>query len=340
MLIVEKSGGRGKFTTIQSALNWLESHPREERQIRVCPGVYEERVTVRVNGVTVAGVGATETENTKITSSRKAWEILADGRKRGTFRSYTCLVDAADVTFCNLTIENGAGPGTKVGQAIALYVDGDRFSCVGCRLLGWQDTLFTAPLPPKEIEKDGFVGPKQYAPRTPTRQYYRDCYMEGEVDFVFGGATAYFENCIFFSKDVDREIRGYVTAASTPEGQRFGYVMADCRFESNCPSHTVFLGRPWREYAQVVLLNCAIGPHICPEGWDDWNKPGTHDTSFFAEYACTGPGAAQSGRPHWVHTLSETDAVGYDRAVVLAGTDGWDPCKTMKITEKRMNFTC
>ncbi len=196
-----------------------------------------------------------------------AKEVLEDGKKRGTFRTYTFFVDADDVTLKGLTIENHAGPGTQVGQAIALYADGDRLVVDSCRLLGWQDTLFTAPLPPVEIEKDGFIGPKQSAPRRENRQYYKDCYIEGEVDFIFGGATAYFETCTFFSKDVDREVKGYVTAPSTPEGLPFGYVMEGCRFRSNCPDRSVYLGRPWREWGRAVLLRCVIGPHIKAEGW-------------------------------------------------------------------------
>ncbi len=115
------------------------------------------------------------------------------------------------------------------------------------------------------------------------------------MDFIFGGATAYFETCTFFSKDVDREVKGYVTAPSTPEGLPFGYVMEGCRFRSNCPDRSVYLGRPWREWGRAVLLRCVIGPHIKAEGWDDWGKELAHTTSFFAEYACTGPGAAAFG---------------------------------------------
>lgn len=301
----------GQFSTIQEALDDLECHPDTVRRILVHPGVYEEQVTVRVPGVTICGESRETTEQTVITYALGARTILEDGKKRGTFRTYTMFVDTPDVTLENLTIENGAGPGTEVGQAIALYADGDRLCVRGCRLLGWQDTLFTAPLPPKEIEKDGFIGPKQFAPRTKTRQYYEDCYIEGEVDFIFGGAMAWFENCTLFSKNVDREIKGYVTAPSTPEGQRFGYVMSHCRFESNCPQETVYLGRPWREWAKVVLLNCEIGAHICAEGWNDWGKELAHETSFFAEYGCQGEGADLSNRPDWTHRLTKAQAEEY-----------------------------
>lgn len=320
-----------QFHSLQSALEYLEAHPEEERQIQVYPGVYREQVTVKVPGVTIAGVTEDGREEDKkgdadavITCGLGAKEILADGMKRGTFRTYTFFVDADDVTLRNLTIENSAGPGTQAGQAIALYADGDRMTVDSCRLLGWQDTLFTAPLPPKEIEKNGFVGPKQFAPRKNNRQYYKDCYIEGEVDFIFGGATAYFENCTLFSKNVDREVKGFVTAPSTPEGLDYGYVMEGCRFTGNCPDRTVFLGRPWREWGKTVLLRCEIGPHIKEEGWDDWGKEMAHTAALFAEYGCTGPGAALDARPDWCHVLEEAEAARYTREKVLGGEDGWE----------------
>ncbi len=313
-----KVGLKGeRFSSVQNALDFLESHPEEERYVLVRPGVYEERVKIRIPGVIVTGEGREAAEKTVITLGLGGKEILRDGKKRGTFRTYTCFVDARDVTLSYLTIENSAGPGEQAGQAIALYADGDRLTVDSCRLLGWQDTLFTAPLPPKEIEKDGFVGPKQFAPREKRRQYYKDCYIEGDIDFVFGGAAAYFEHCTFFSKNGNRKINGYVTAPSTPEGQRFGYVMERCRFTGNCPDQTVFLGRPWREWGKTVLLSCEIGPHIKAEGWDDWGKEKAHETSFFAEFQCFGPGASLSGRPGWVRRLTGEEAENYTKERVL-----------------------
>jgi pectinesterase len=90
-----------------------------------------------------------------------------DGRPYHTFRTYTVLVDGNDITFKNCTFENTAGPGeVKSGQAIALYLDGDDIHLENCILKGHQDTLFLAPLPEKEREMDGFLGPKQFTPRT------------------------------------------------------------------------------------------------------------------------------------------------------------------------------
>lgn len=313
------------FSSLQSALNFLEDHPDEKRHILVRPGRYVEQVEVRIPGVIITGESRAAAKETVITLELGAKEMLKDGKKRGTFRTYTLFVNAPDVTLSCLTIENSAGPGKLAGQAMALYADGNRLIVDSCYLLGWQDTLFTAPLPPKEIERDGFVGPKQFAPRIPRKQYYKDCHIEGDVDFVFGGATAYFEHCTFFSRGGGRDGSGYVTAPSTPQGQCFGYVMDHCLFAGDCPDQTVFLGRPWREWGRTVLLFCRIGPHIRKEGWDDWGKELAHETSFFVEYQCTGPGSALSHRPDWVHRLTPEEAAGYTKKRVLGEEKGQEP---------------
>ncbi len=323
MIIVGLKGEA--FSSVQKALDFLEAHPEEEPGILVRPGVYKERVVVRIPGVKISGESREAAEKTVLTLGLGGRELLDDGKKRGTFRTYTCLVDAPDVRLGNLTIENSAGPGAEAGQAIALYADGDRLIVDSCRLLGWQDTLFTAPLPPKEIEKDGFIGPKQFSPRENRKQYYKNCYIEGEVDFIFGGATAWFEGCTFFSKNIGREINGYVTAPSTPEGLEFGYVMENCLFTGNCPPRTVFLGRPWREWGKTVLLRCEIGPHITACGWDDWGKKAAHETCFFGEFGCTGPGADGSGRPHWTHRLAEEESRRYTKDQILGDGTGQTP---------------
>ncbi|MFT4007527.1 MAG: pectinesterase family protein, partial [Lacrimispora sp.] len=163
------------------------------------------------------------------------------------------------------------------------------------------------------------------APRINGRQLYKNCYQEGDIDFIFGSATAYFESCTFFSKYTGKEISSYVTAASTPQGQEYGYVMENCRFESNCPPDSAYLGRPWREYAKTVLINCYIDDHICKEGWHDWNKDAAHEHAFYGEYGSYGPGAAMERRPDWVRKLAEEDLQNYTKEAVLQGQDGWRP---------------
>lgn len=313
--------GDGDFCSIKAALEAL-GNSSEAAKIFIHKGIYRERVTVQRPNLTLIGEDARETVLTCGLYARMPAEDIG---KLGTFRSYSVFIDTHDFTAKNLTFENSAGKGPDVGQALAVYADGDRLVFDGCRFLGGQDTLFTAPLPPKEIEPGGFTGPKQFAPRTAGRHYYKDCYLEGDIDFIFGGAAAYFENCEFFSKDIGKPVNGYVTAASTPEGQRYGYVMQGCRFTGNCPPHSVYLGRPWREYARVVLLDCMIGEHIREEGWDDWGKPHAHDTCFFAEYNSRGPSSDQHKRPGWVKKLTPAEAVYYQKPYVLGGNDHWNP---------------
>ena len=287
-------------------------------------GIYDERLEIRRPFLTLCGESS---GGTVITGNLYARMPMEGMGRRGTFRSYSVLVDTHDFTARNLTIENRAGRGDEVGQAIALYADGDRIFLEGCRLLGSQDTLFTGPLPPRELEKDGFIGPKQHSPRINGRHYYKDCFICGDIDFLFGSATAYFEGCSLYSLDRGKEMDGYVTASSTPEGQEYGYVFRNCRFTGNCPPHSVYLGRPWREYARTVLLECYLDVHIRPEGWHDWEKKEAHDTILCAEYASTGPGACDSSRPGWVTILTQEQALHYARQSVLGGGDGWKPWK-------------
>ena len=313
---------RHDFVSVSAALAALPENHTEEICIYIHKGIYKEQLTIRTPYLTLIGENATETV---LTYDLYARMPSSDVGKLGTFRSYSCLIDTHDFTAKNLTFENSAGIGPVVGQALAVYADGDRLLFEDCRFLGGQDTLFTAPLPPVEIEANGFIGPKQYEDRLPGRHCYRRCYLEGEVDFIFGGATAYFEECEFYSKDIGKEINGYVTAASTPQGQEYGYVMKSCRFTGNCPPRSVYLGRPWREFARTVLLDCEINEHICPEGWHDWNKPAARKTAFYAEYGSYGASGDIGRRPEWIKRLSDSDSLGFTKERVLAGNDGWNP---------------
>ena len=239
-------------------------------------------------------------ENQTYTGKHYGKEDHEDGRKYGTFRSYTVLVDGDNVTFRNCTFENSSGPGKQVGQAIALYIDGNNIHLENCVLRGHQDTLFLAPLPPKEIIPGGFLGPKQFTPRHDRTVYFKDCIIEGGVDFIFGGATAYFENCEFKSVE-----EGYVFAPSTPEYIPVGFVAKDCRFTatSDVPEKSCYIARPWRIYGKVRLENCYLGEHLHPQGWDDWGKEESHETVEFVEIGSYGPGA-NSIRPAYVQVLS------------------------------------
>ena len=189
-----------------------------------------------------------------------------------------------------MTIENDAGPGAQAGQAVAAYVDSARAVFRRVKLLGNQDTLFCAPLPEKEREKDGFLGPRGLAPRRPTAQYYTECEIAGDIDFIFGGGDALFENCTL--RTVDNHIpHSYVTAPSG-KADGLGFVFWDCDFVSDCPAGSVYLGRPWRADAACYWLDCVLSDEVCTDGWDNWRDPENEKTARFGEYGSTGPGSA------------------------------------------------
>lgn len=305
------------FQDIQSA---VDAAPAEGAEIHIKSGVYRQKVTVEKPRIRMIGEG-----DVKIVWNDGAKKLLPDGTPMGTFNSYTFFVGASDFTAENITFENDAGCGKQAGQALAAYVDADRVRFRNCRFLGWQDTLFTGPLPPKEIIPGGFKGPRQYAPRINGRQYYENCYFRGDIDFIFGSATAYFSGCEFYSNDLGEKINGFVTAPSTAEGQEYGYVFADCRFTGDCAPESVYLFRPWRNFAKAVFLRCQLGAHIRKEGFDNWDKPESESTVFCAEFESTGEGAKNASRPDWVHSLTAQEAAQYTKERVLGGTDNWNP---------------
>ena len=318
-------GERLSFETIKDAIDSIPDTNVEEVIVHIAPGVYRERLEIQKPYITLLGEKA---EDTIVVYGNFAKDIMEDGSNRGTFRSYSVLIDTHNFTARNITFQNDAGFGCEIGQALALYVDGDCCAFYDCRLLSSQDTLFTGPLPTEELQPGGFTGPKEFAPRINGRQYYKNCYIHGDVDFIFGCATAYFEECEFFSQArplVGRQleapeigmppVQGYVTAASTPEGQKYGYIIDRCKFTSNCPPHSVYLGRPWRQHAHTVLLNCELGAHIRPEGWHDWKKP--HETIRYEEYKSFGLGANSDKRAPFSRQLTDNEALEYTKEKVL-----------------------
>ncbi len=323
------------YKTIAEAIKSVPVDNKDIVTIFIRKGCYREKLIVDRPFICFEGE---DMEETIITYDDYALMMMEDGVKRGTFRTPTVFINTNNFTAKNLTFCNSAGFGNKVGQALALYVDGDRITFDHCKLLGSQDTLFTAPLPPTPHEPGGFTGPKEFAPRIHGRHYYHDCYIRGDVDFIFGGATAYFDSCEIFSQKTDdlppaaheeeQKIYGYITAASTAKDQAYGYVFHDCRLTSDCPKKSVYLGRPWRSFAKTVFIHCELGEHIKDEGWHDWNKKEAHDTIFYAEYQNRGPGAqaiATKKRAPFSKQLTDQEALSYTKELVLRGNDGWNP---------------
>ncbi|RUS45158.1 pectin methylesterase [Cohnella sp. AR92] len=328
--MVVAQDGSGDYGTIQAAVDSIpENHP-ERIAIEVRSGEYREKVVIDRRIVSLIGAGA---DRTVIRWGDHAKMTFPDGEPYHTFHSYTALIGGDGFVGEGITYANDAGPGELVGQAVAAYVDGDRAAFRRCRFIGWQDTLFTGPLPPNPLDRATFGGPREGRPRRQSRQYYEDCYIEGDVDFIFGSATAVFNRCEIFSKRGERlneasehSGSGWIVAPSTPAESECGYVFLSCRLTGNASPASVYLGRPWREHAKAAFVRCELGGHIRSSGWDEWNGRGAAGSVVFAEFGSGGTGAAAAGaRVNWSRELTMEEADSLTPARVLAGTDGWDP---------------
>lgn len=292
--------GSGDYRTIQEAINAFRAYSPVALQLDIRNGVYKEKLVIPswVTNLTITGENPDSTiiTNDDYSGKFKSKDTVADKSKYSTFSSYTMWVQGNDITIKNLTIRNTAG---RVGQAVALHVDGDRVTVNNCRLLGNQDTLLTA--------------------NDSSRQYYIGCIIEGTTDFIFGPATVVFENCIVRSLS-----NSYITAASTPAWKQFGYVFLNCKLTANEEAKQVYLGRPWRAYARTVFIGCEMGAHIRAEGWENWRNPENEKTAFYAEYKNSGPGAATAGRVAWSHQLTKKQAAAYTTGRIFGD---WKPSK-------------
>lgn len=267
------------FKTITEVLKYIKNNRNNKNKIEIFVknGIYEEQIEILEDNISIIGESC---DNTIIKSSFGAKELLCDGSKRGTFNTATVRTYGKNIILRNLSIYNEAGDGKIVGQAVALYTDGDNICVENCNIIANQDTIFTGPLPQCNIDGTTTgMGPRGDFPRTSGRHYFKKCYIEGDIDFIFGGAMALFEECTIFSHDKE----GYITAASTPEKQQYGYLFLKCKIlgQKNKDAK-VYLGRPWRNNAKTVFINCQIDSHVKEELWHDWNKIDAHKTTFYA----------------------------------------------------------
>lgn len=296
---VVAADGSGDFKKVQQAIDAVPPFRKAETRILVKKGVYREKLTLPANRTNVTLVGE-DVHRTLLTYGDSARTPNAFGEALGTTGSSSFFVFGEGFRARNISFENSAGDGRKVGQAVAVRVSADRAVFENCRFLGFQDTLY--------VQGDQ------------TRQYYKNCYIEGTVDFIFGWATAVFDRCEIYSKGP-----GYLTAASTEKERNHGLVFLDCRLTGDGEDNTVYLGRPWRDHAKTVFIDCYMDRHIKPEGWHDWDRPQARQTAYYAEYNSKGPGAHKGKRVAWAKTLDREGAKAYTVENILGGTDGWNP---------------
>ncbi len=275
------------FSSIQKAIDACKAFPDSRVTIFVKNGIYHEKIVVPSCNSHLSIVG--ESAEKTIITYGDYFDKINRGRN-STFYTYTLKIEANDFRMENITVENTAG---QVGQAVALHAEGDRCVFVNCRFLGNQDTV--------------------YAAGRFSRMFFTDCYVEGTTDFIFGEATALFEDCTLQCK-----ANSFLTAASTPEGKPFGFVFLNCKITAASGVNRAFLGRPWRSFAKVAFLNCEMGSFITPEGWDNWSKTENEKTVVFAEYNNSGAGSKTKNRVYWSVRLSDKDASGYTKENIFA----------------------
>ncbi len=281
--VIVAADGNGDYLTVQAAVNAAPTDKTKRFVISIKPGIYREKLVIsRDRGpITLQGEDAL---TTTMTFSDSAGTLDAEGKPLGTSGSYSSRISSDDFVAENITFENSHPMGGGVGnQALALYFEGDRGVFRKCRFIGRQDTLYLKA----------------------NRQYFEDCFIAGQVDFIFGGATAWFERCILHCVAPGIAI----TAASTPQEQPFGYVFSRCKITApegaNWKTH---LGRPWRPYGSVLFLNTEMADVIEPAGWHNWNKTDNEKTARYGEYRGTGPGANTLARVPWSRQLGVAEA--------------------------------
>lgn len=297
--------GSGDFRTVQEAVDAAPDYSEERTVIYIKKGEYREKIIVPPSKTNLSFIGD-HRDYVALIFGDYSNKRDAEGNKLGIEGCPSTYVKADGFHAENLTFYNEAG--LYWGQAVALAITGDRAVIRNCNIRGHQDTL--------------------YASGT-GRQYYENCYIEGTVDFIFGSATAVFQDCQLHSI---RRRSGFVAAPSTTEEQPYGYVFINCKLTTTAPEATVKLGRPWRPYGKAYFLNCWMDQHIHPEGFDNWRDPEREKTSTFGEYNSSGPGANPAGRVPWSRQLTAEEAAKLTIEEILGGTDGWDP-RTVRIPE-------
>lgn len=280
----------GDYSDVQSAVDAVPEHNTEPVTIYIKKGIYKQKVVVPKTKPYITFIG-----ESKYQTVLTHLEITGTG-----FNGNSTIIEADDFTAKNLTFANEAG---AIGTAAAVEVRGDRGFFDGVRFIGYQDTLYIN-------SKNG------------GRFYFRNCYIEGAVDFIYGPGTAFFDHCVIFNKRSE----GYITAASTPQEQRYGLIFYHCTITGYPWVKNVYFGRPWRDYANAVFLYSWIDEGMINlQGWHNWGSTEKEKTARYYEYASYGPGANIRFRAKWVKQLTREEAAEYTLEHVLAGDDGWNP---------------
>lgn len=296
----------GKNKSINSIQKAIELLNGDEATIYLDPGIYHEKIKINKSNLNIIG---TNPNDTIIINNDFAKKIHDDGQEFNTFRTYTLMLLGSNINIKNIQVINSSGPGKIVGQAVALSVTGDNITISNSIFKAHQDTLFLGPLPKDLIiryqnflPKDELIYPEN------NRILLENCLIEGDVDFIFGGANAIFKNCQIVSLTTS----GYVCAPCTDQSQEYGFTFFNCNFSSQATTPNTYLARPWRDYGKCVFINCTYGPHIYQEGFDKWNDSTRDKTCRFYEYNCKYRDGLTYERIYFSKTLTENERKQYE----------------------------
>ncbi|HZM77939.1 MAG TPA: pectinesterase family protein [Candidatus Limnocylindrales bacterium] len=302
--IIVASDGSGDVATVQAAIDAVPTGNTELFAILIRPGRYHGQVIIPRDkpNLLIAGLGP-DPSDVEVTDDRANGTPKPGGGTWGTSGSASITIDAAGVSWRNLTLSNSfdeaAHPEITNRQAVAVLTRADRLSFRQVRFLGNQDTLYL----------------NSSDAATVNRVHLSHCYIEGDVDFIFGRGTAVLEHCRIHSLDRGSATNnGYVTAASTTLTNPYGFLFTKCHFTANTATPaTVYLGRPWHPsndpnaVAQVVIRDSHMGEHIQAAPWTDFGTWPWREARYF-EYRNKGPGAAvNADRPQ----LTDEQAASY-----------------------------
>ena len=293
--------GTAEFRNVNEAIEVCRAFMEYHKVIYVKKGIYKEKLVIPqwLTNIEICGEDRDQTiitwdDHANIKEDISPLTSHLSPQKIGTFRTFTLKIQGSKITLKNITIENNSA---RLGQAVALHTEGDRLTFVNCRFLGHQDTIYTG--------------------NAKTRLYFKDCYIEGTTDFIFGPSTAWFEHCQIFCK-----ANSYITAASTPEDVAYGYIFNNCSISCDQGVDKVYLGRPWRDYGYTLFMNCQLPRQIRPEGWHQW-RPEAVKTARYMEYNNTGEGVATDKRVPWSRQLTKKEASKITLEAVFAINDTW-----------------
>ena len=294
--------GTAEFRNVNEAIEVCRAFMEYHKVIYVKKGIYKEKLVIPqwLTNIEICGEDRDQTiitwdDHANIKADISPLTSNLSPQKIGTFRTFTLKIQGSKITLKNITIENNSA---RLGQAVALHTEGDRLTFVNCRFLGHQDTIYTG--------------------NAKTRLFFKDCYIEGTTDFIFGPSTAWFEHCDIYCK-----ANSYITAASTPQEIMYGYIFNNCTISCAPDVTKLYLGRPWRDYGYTLFMHCTLPSQIRPEGWHHWQKE-REQTARYLEFENTGEGAATDKRVGCSRQLTKKEAKEITPENVFRRADDWN----------------